>query len=142
MRALICTYGDGYTWCDYFFPDRSICSLPVVGKALIEHILNVCMFFKMRRVKILDYCYDQALHANLGENIDSIRLTYSGADLKSDFAGMLAKNRSFMLKEKTMIFWGQSCLTSAVMSSFYPTWSRLRQPGQCQTVFTFMNMGS
>ena len=106
MRALICPYSVGHTWCDYFFPDRSICSLPVVGKAIIEHILDVCMFFKMRRVKILDYCYDSALHANLGENRDSMRLTYSGANLNSDFAGMLTKNRSFMLKEKTMIFWG------------------------------------
>ena len=106
MRALICPYSESHVWCDYFFPDRSICSLPIVGKAFIEHILDLCLSFRMRRVKILDYCYDHVLHANLGENRDAMRLTYSGANLNSDFRGMLAKNRSFMMKERTMIFWG------------------------------------
>ena len=36
MNALIFPYTRGFGWCEEFFPERSLCSLPAAGKPLAE----------------------------------------------------------------------------------------------------------
>ena len=40
MKAIINPYNHTLRWCEEFFPDRSICSLPVAGKMTILQYKN------------------------------------------------------------------------------------------------------
>ena len=42
MNAIIAPYTAGFEWCDEFFPEKSLCSMPLAGKPLAEHLLDLC----------------------------------------------------------------------------------------------------
>ena len=65
MNALIFPYTRGFGWCEEFFPERSLCSLPAAGKPLAEYLLDFCSLLNVSRAVVQDYCFDSAYRERL-----------------------------------------------------------------------------
>ena len=83
MKAIVIPYADQEkcAWAGEFFPGRSIASLPVCGKPILEYQLDECAKAGVTEVLVLDWGYDAALAQRLGDGSRwGLKLTYRGAD--------------------------------------------------------------
>ena len=73
-------------WADEFFPGRSISSLPVCGKPIVEYQLEECRKSGIAEVTVLDRAYDPSLAARLGDGARwGLKLTYAGGEASRTF---------------------------------------------------------
>ena len=108
MNVLICPYTRGFEWCEEIFPGKSLCSLPVAGKMLTEHLLDFCSLLKAAKVRIVDYGIDVELGRRL---LDCkmrwpLKVEYAGTSLCNDAMTLLERNSSLKEKDAVLIFWG------------------------------------
>ena len=61
MKAIINPYNHTLRWCEEFFPDRSIGSLPVAGQEFAEYQIDSVSILGVDEITLLDYNYDSAL---------------------------------------------------------------------------------
>ena len=83
MKAIVIPYAEQEkcAWAGEFFPGRSIASLPVCGKPILEYQLDECAKSGVTEVLVLDWGYDAALAERLGDGSRwGLKLTYRGAD--------------------------------------------------------------
>lgn len=83
MKAIIIPYAarEKCEWAGEFFPGRSVASLPVCGKPILEYQLDECSKAGVTEVLVRDWGYDATLAARLGDGSRwGLKLTYTGAD--------------------------------------------------------------
>ena len=81
VRAVILPYAERgeCAWADEFFPGRSVSSLPVCGKPIVEYQIEECLKSGVSEVLVLDRAYDPSLSARLGDGSRwGLKLTYVG----------------------------------------------------------------
>lgn len=108
MNALIFPYTRGFGWSEEFFPERSLCSLPVTGKPLAEYLIDFCSLLNVSRVLIQDYCFDSAYGEQLRRKASGwpLELTYAGASLCPDMNQLEKRNADFFREDELLIFRG------------------------------------
>lgn len=108
MNAIIAPYTAGFEWCDEFFPEKSLCSMPLAGKPLAEHLLDLCTVFGAERALVLDYNLDLAFRRRLEsqEHRWPLQISYEGASLCPDVQALAGRNAAFIGESETLIFRG------------------------------------
>lgn len=108
MNAIIAPYTAGFEWCDEFFPEKSLCSMPLAGKPLAEHLLDLCTVFGAERALVLDYNLDLAFRRRLEsqEHRWPLQISYEGASLCPDVQALTGRNAAFIGESETLIFRG------------------------------------
>ena len=108
MNALIFPYTRGFGWCEEFFPERSLCSLPAAGKPLAEYLLDFCSLLNVSRAVVQDYCFDSAYRERLLQKSAGwpLELTYAGASLCPDVIQLAKRNAELFTEDGLLIFRG------------------------------------
>jgi hypothetical protein len=110
MNALISPYSTQFEWCDEFFPEQSLCSLPLAGKPFLDHILDLCSLLKIERARILDYAREAGLAQHLQERAAywEMELNYEGESLSPTLEKLLKRHNGYLdSTEGTLIFRGE-----------------------------------
>ncbi len=110
MNALIAPYSSNFEWCDEFFPQQSLCSLPLAGKPFLTHILDLCSLLKIERARILDYAREAGLAQLLQERAEywEMELNYEGESLSPSLEKLLHRHYGYLdSAEGTLIFRGE-----------------------------------
>lgn len=107
MKAILKPYAHEQEWCDEFFPDSSLCALPVAGKPFAEYLVDLCSDLKIADVLLLDYNYNPLFNDSLrnGEKWN-LNLSYTGAGLSVSLPRLVAENAAFAGDDPVLIVWG------------------------------------
>ncbi|MBS1453926.1 MAG: hypothetical protein HP002_11155 [Lentisphaeria bacterium] len=107
MKAIINPYNHTLRWCEEFFPDRSICSLPVAGKEFAEYQIDSVSILGVDEITLLDYNYDSALKRKLGRGDRwSLVLHYLGSGIRRDIPQLLDEHRGFAGEGEVLLVMG------------------------------------
>lgn len=107
MKALISPYSCSQEWCEEFFPNHSLCSLPLAGKMAVEYLIDLCAMMGAKVVSVQDYSFDRQCQSRLGNGERwSLELTYSGASHVPFLDELIHRNRSFFEGNRVIIFRG------------------------------------
>ncbi|MCQ2390481.1 MAG: hypothetical protein MJ240_03575 [Kiritimatiellae bacterium] len=99
MKAIIIPYAEREKcwWADEFFPGRSLASLPVCGKPILEYQLDECAKAGAEEVLVLDWGYDVAFANRLGNGSRwGLKLTYTGADAGTTRESQISRHAGFV----------------------------------------------
>lgn len=99
MKVVIIPYAErrACEWAGVYFPGRSLASLPVCGKPILEYQLDACATDGATDVLVLDWGYDPALARRLGDGSRwGLRLVYTGTDSVTSLKEQLARHAGFM----------------------------------------------
>ncbi len=85
-----------------------IYALPLAGKPLAEHLLDLCTVFGAERALVLDYNLDLAFRRRLEsqEHRWPLQISYEGASLCPDVQALTGRNAAFIGESETLIFRG------------------------------------
>ncbi|MDR0931668.1 MAG: hypothetical protein LBM70_01430 [Victivallales bacterium] len=107
MRAIINPYNHQTKWCEEFFPDRSICSLPVAGKTFAEHQIDSVSVLGVDEILLLDYNYSVFLQELLGSGERwSLKLKYLGSGIRRIPSRLLAEYSAFAGSDEVLVVLG------------------------------------
>ena len=107
MKVLLTPYNRPMKWCAEFFPGKSICSLPVAGKALAEHLVDLASNLNASEVLLLDYSFDHQLKEQLGDGSRwSLKLRHIGSGLRRRIVQLVGEHSSFFADEPVIIIFG------------------------------------
>lgn len=109
MNILISPYAGNCQWCEDFFPHRSLCSLPVTGKALALHMLDWASLLSAQHVLILDYAYTTGFAAEITAHRHqwTPSIDYCGASLATSLKQLTERHAAFLAQsEETLIVSG------------------------------------
>ena len=108
MKAIISPYTRDFDWCEEIFPELSLCSLPVAGRAIAVHLLDLCSLLGTSDLLILDYCLDFALQSMLRERTDRwpVHFNYTGAKPAASVTQLLQRNQAFAAHDDLLIVHG------------------------------------
>ncbi|MBS1370164.1 MAG: hypothetical protein HPZ91_09445 [Lentisphaeria bacterium] len=96
MKAIINPYNHTTKWCEEFFPERSLCSLPIAGKMFAEHQIDSVSVLGVGEILLLDYNYTMFLQELLGGGERwSLKLDYLGSGIRRDPFRLLEEHRAF-----------------------------------------------
>ena len=99
MKAIIIPYSDRAKcdWAGEFFPGRSLASLPICGKPILEYQLDECAKEGAEEVLVLDWGYDRVLAARLGDGSRwGLKLTYTGSDAGHTHRSQISRHAGFV----------------------------------------------
>jgi len=99
LKAIIIPYADlaKCAWAAEFFPGRSLASLPVCAKPIIEYQLDECARSGIKTVLVLDWGFDVALARRLGDGSRwGLKLEYTGTDATLSCEKQIALHTGFV----------------------------------------------
>lgn len=109
MKAFLNPCTRAHEWKQAFFPERSLCALPLAGKPFAEYVADLCSLLDVSELRILDYDFEPDFHRVLssGERW-SMPIQYAGAALCPDLWKDLERNAAYLDErgEPTLIFRG------------------------------------
>jgi len=107
MKAIINPYNHSLKWCEKFFPDYSLCSLPLAGKEFAEYLIDAVSTLDVTDVMLLDYNFDSGLRRKVGRGERwSLSLQYVGSGIRRDPFQLVDEHRGFAGEEDLLIIMG------------------------------------
>lgn len=108
MKAIIAPYTHDYAWCEEFFLELSLCSLPLAGRSAAEHLLDLSSLLGVTKLHILDYTFNQALHEKLQncEQYWSTSFDYLGSAAPSSLNELRHWHKAFFAQDEVLVFLG------------------------------------
>ena len=135
MKAIIIPYADmaNCKWVGTYFPDRSIASLPVCGKPILEYQIDSCANEGATDILVLDWCYDSALAQRIGDGSRwGLNLTYTGTDSCTTIREQISRHAGFMSKGEVKFILDNTVgghTIDSLKAYFEVNFSILKEPG-------------
>ena len=108
MKILYCPYTENFEWLEEFFPERSLCSLPITGKPYAEHAADFAAMLGADGLLILDYTPDSAYRKRLertGSNYP-LDISYAASSLSADVLRLKSRNSAFFGTDDVLVIFG------------------------------------
>lgn len=108
MKILFSPYTENFEWLEEFFPERSLCSLPITGKPYAEHAADFAAMLGADGLLILDYTPDSAYRKRLertGSNYP-LDISYSASSLSADVLRLKSRNSAFFGTDDVLVIFG------------------------------------
>ena len=108
MKILFCPYTENFEWLEEFFPERSLCSLPIMGKPYAEHAADFAAMLGADDLLILDYTPDSAYRKRLertGSNYP-LDISYAASSLSADVLRLKSRNSAFFGTDDVLVIFG------------------------------------
>lgn len=108
MKILFSPYTENFEWLEEFFPERSLCSLPITGKPYAEHAADFAAMLGADGLLILDYTPDSAYRKRLertGSNYP-LDISYSASSLSADVLRLKSRNSAFFGTDDVLVVFG------------------------------------
>lgn len=108
MKILFSPYTENFEWLEEFFPERSLCSLPITGKPYAEHAADFTAMLGADGLLILDYTPDSAYRKRLertGSNYP-LDISYSASSLSADVLRLKSRNSAFFGTDDVLVIFG------------------------------------
>ena len=108
MKILYCPYTENFDWLEEFFPERSLCSLPITGKPYAEHAADFAAMLGADGLLILDYTPDSAYRKRLertGSNYP-LDISYAASSLSADVLRLKSRNSAFFGTDDVLVIFG------------------------------------
>ncbi len=108
MKILFCPYTENFEWLEEFFPERSLCSLPITGKPYAEHAADFAAMLGADGLLILDYTPDSAYRKRLertGSNYP-LDISYAASSLSADVLRLKSRNSAFFGTDDVLVIFG------------------------------------
>lgn len=108
MKILFCPYTENFEWLEEFFPERSLCSLPITGKPYAEHAADFAAMLGADGLLILDYTPDSAYRKRLGRTGSNypLDISYSASSLSADVLRLKSRNSAFFGTDDVLVVFG------------------------------------
>ncbi len=108
MKILFSPYTENFEWLEEFFPERSLCSLPITGKPYAEHAADFAAMLGADGLLILDYTPDSAYRKRLertGSNYP-LDISYAASSLSADVLRLKSRNSAFFGTDDVLVVFG------------------------------------
>ena len=108
MKILFSPYTENFEWLEEFFPERSLCSLPITGKPYAEHAADFAAMLGADGLLILDYTPDSAYRKRLERTSSNypLDISYAASSLSADVLRLKSRNSAFFGTDDVLVVFG------------------------------------